>query len=83
MCGCQGSTESQCKVRVQLMEKLQTQLDDIEKCAKEAVHGSTKAMTPGAEGQASDTVVEKQRLIIEELRKRFRFQFGDNLEKVR
>jgi len=65
------------------MEKLQTQLDDIEKCAKEAVHITAEATTPGTGGQASNNVVEKQSLIIEELRKRFRFQFGDNLEKVR
>ena len=74
--------ESQHSVRVQLMQKLQTQLDDIEKCAEEAVQADAKAATPGG-GQALSSVAEKQRLIIEELRKRFHFQFGDNLEGVR
>ncbi len=66
------------------MHKLQSQLDDIEKCAKEAVQStSTTATTSKDKGQAITSVAEKQRLIMEELRKRFRFQFGDNLEAVR
>lgn len=66
------------------MHKLQTQLDDIEKCAKEAVQSTgTMAATSDHGGHAVSSVAEKQQLIIEELRKRFRFQFGDNLERVR
>ena len=64
------------------MQKLQNQLDDIENCAKEVAQTETKAATPGG-GQVLHSVAEKQRLIIEELRKRFRFRFGDNLEGVR
>ena len=78
------------------MEKLRNQLDDIEQCAKEATAstggGGGVARGEESEPQASALVVdpggvanpmaEKQRIIIEELRKRFDFQFGD-LEQLR
>lgn len=70
------------------MEKLRDQLDDIEKCAKEAAEyedgkSHDQASGGGAEGGAMlSAMAEKQRIIIEELRKRFDFQFGD-LEKLR
>lgn len=79
------------------MEKLRNQLDDIELCAKEAAssggvigggaegegsenQASALAATPG--GGVANLMAEKQRIIIEELRKRFDFQFGD-LEGLR
>lgn len=76
------------------MEKLRNQLDDIEQCAKEAAASSTggggvaegeesepqaSAVEPGG---VANPMAEKQRIIIEELRKRFDFQFGD-LERLR
>lgn len=77
------------------MERLKNQLDDIEQCAKEA---ATSNVVNGAEGEGSEAspkasgtikskgvvnpMMEKQRIIIEELRKRFNFQFGD-LETLR
>lgn len=75
------------------MEKLRSQLDDIEQCAKEATNA--EAMASGSHDQSGDqasggtaqegvvsAMAEKQRIIIEELRKRFDFQFGD-LERLR
>ena len=91
----QGSTEAQRQARVELMEKLRNQLDDIELCAKQAasaggvVGGRAEgeesesqacALPPGSE--VANPMAEKQRIIIEELRKRFDFQFGD-LEGLR
>ena len=88
----QGSTEAQRLVRIQLMEKLRNQLDDIEKCAQEAV--SSESVASGSDDQSDDraegnsqrgvvsSIAEKQRIIIDELRKRFDFQFGD-LERLR
>lgn len=73
------------------MEKLRNQLDDIEKCANEATVSGGVVSEPheeedGASGIDRGAVVsamaEKQRIIIEELRKRFDFQFGD-LERLR
>ena len=75
------------------MEKLQTQLDDIERCAQEATLSGGVASKPdpeaapeasavGAHGGVVNAMMEKQRIIIEELRKRFDFQFGD-LEGLR
>ncbi len=77
------------------MEKLRNQLDDIEQCAKEAASsggggGAVKGEESETESQASaadpggvpNHMAEKQRIIIEELRKRFDFQFGD-LERLR
>ena len=77
----QGSTETQRSIRMQLVEKLQTQLHDIEKCAMEAAESDAMEMTPGEDGPTS--MAEKQRVIIEQLQKRFHFQFGDSLEELR
>jgi hypothetical protein len=80
----QGSTEAQRLVRIELMEKLRNQLDDIEKCAKEAAEVESEESGDQASGGVAEgsAMVEKQRIIIEELRKRFDFQFGD-LERLR
>ena len=73
------------------MEKLRNQLDDIEKVAQEATtsasEGVASASADGEEAASKvatfqSTLAEKQRIIIEELRKRFNFQFGD-LERLR
>ncbi len=74
------------------MEKLKTQLADIERCAQEATESEGVAGQSGCvANQSGDqggaeggmvNVAEKQRIIIEELRKRFDFQFGD-LERLR
>ena len=66
------------------MEKLRNQLDDIEKCAQEATKsgsGDTAEAIRNEDG-VLNTMAEKQRIIIDELRKRFDFQFGD-LERLR
>lgn len=86
-----SSTEAQRQIRVELMEKLRHQLDDIERCAKEATSVSVASeshdqATPTTRAQDEgsvmlDAMAEKQRIIIEELRKRFDFQFGD-LERL-
>ena len=77
------------------MEKLRNQLDDIEQCAKEAAvsggggsdkgeesEGQASAASAAEPGGMANLMAEKQRIIIEELRKRFDFQFGD-LERLR
>lgn len=79
------------------MEKLRTQLDDIEKCAHEAATSSVGMVRESADqsgdeseggatalpvGMTTSSMIEKQRIIIEELRKRFDFEFGD-LEQLR
>ena len=73
------------------MAKLKTQLIEIEQCAQEATanhtlpqdgdHGDEVDGT-GKVGGASNTMSEKQKIIIEELRKRFDMQFGD-LDRLR
>lgn len=81
--------ETQRLIRIELMEKLRDQLDDIEKCATECggVAGESPDQADGAVGGTEGSTVlnamaENQRIIIEELRKRFDFQFGD-LERLR
>lgn len=77
-------------MRLELMEQLRNQLEDIEQCAREATASGgvagCVAQDNGATGTAEDgmfsAMAEKQRIIIEELRKRFDFQFGD-LEALR
>ena len=74
------------------MAKLKTQLEEIEQCAQEATashalpSGGDGDETDGAGlgGRASNSMSEKQKIIIEELRKRFDMQFGDlnNLRSV-
>ena len=72
------------------MAKLKTQLDEIEQCAQEATasQGTSQSgdgdVTDGAgqEGGVLSSMSEKQKIIIEELRKRFDMQFGD-LDRLR
>ena len=78
----QGSTEAQRKMRTELMAKLKTQLEEIEQCAQEAT--ASQALPQGSEDETDGagqggggSMSEKQKIIIEELRKRFDMQFGD------
>ena len=72
------------------MAKLKTQLDEIEQVAQEATasqipsQGSNGDETDGAGrvGGVLNSMSEKQKIIIEELRKRFDMQFGD-LDRLR
>ena len=72
-------------MRTELMAKLKTQLEEIEQCAQEATasqlpQGSSDGDEMDGAGQvggASNSMSEKQKIIIEELRKRFDMQFGD------
>lgn len=81
-------------MRTELMAKLKVQLEEIEQCAQEATAsqsfpqgdsgGDDGDETDGAGrvGVASSSMSEKQKIIIEELRKRFDMQFGD-LDRLR
>ena len=77
-------------MRLELMQQLRSQLEDIEQCAREATASGGVAggvaqdagTIDTAEGDVFSAMAEKQRIIIEELRKRFDFQFGD-LESLR
>ncbi len=72
------STEAQRRMRSTLIEKLQIQLTEIEQCAQEAT-----TVEEGSEVRdAANSMAEKQKIIIEELRKRFDLHFGD-LNKLR
>ena len=67
------------------MAKLKTQLEEIEQVAQEAT--AANALPSGTDSDESDgaghmggalnSMSEKQKIIIEELRKRFDMQFGD------
>ena len=74
------STEAQRQMRTTLMEKLQNQLTEIEKCAEEAA--ATEEGSEVTDVDVANSMSEKQKIIIEELRKRFDLQFG-NLEELR
>jgi len=76
-----GSTEHQKRHRTELMAKLRTQLEELEQCAQEAAEQQHSAGGVTGEGK-SGSLAEKQRIIIDELRKRFDLQFGD-LEQLR
>lgn len=77
------STEAQRRLRSSLMEKLQNQLTDIERCAKEATVSEEQRVGSEVTGAGmANSMSEKQKIIIEELRKRFDLQFG-NLEELR
>lgn len=66
-----GSTEAQKRMRAELMERLRTQLDELEQYAHEASENQP-------EGSAlSGSLAEKQQIIIDGLRRRFDLQFGD------
>ena len=81
-------------MRTELMAKLKVQLEEIEQCAQEAT--ASQSFTQGGSGGndgdeidgagrvgvASSSMSEKQKIIIEELRKRFDMQFGD-LDRLR
>ena len=80
-------------MRTELMAKLKTQLEEIEQCAQEATASQTFPQGgSGGEGDETDgagqvgvalnSMSEKQKIIIEELRKRFDMQFGD-LDRLR
>lgn len=84
-------------MRTELMAKLKTQLEEIEQCAQEATAGQSFSQdgsggSGGGGGDETDGVgqvgvslnsmSEKQKIIIEELRKRFDMQFGD-LDRLR
>lgn len=80
-------------MRTELMAKLKTQLEEIEQCAQEATasqsfpHGTRggegdETDGAGLVGGGSNSMSEKQKIIIEELRKRFDMQFGD-LDRLR
>ena len=74
------STEAQRRMRTTLMTKLQNQLTEIERCAEEAAAEEERSEV-NEEGGAN-SMAEKQKIIIEELRKRFDLQFG-NLDELR
>jgi hypothetical protein len=77
------------------MAKLKIQLKEIEQCAQVATAGQSFPQGGGSGGEdgdetdgtgrvgvASNSMSEKQKIIIEELRKRFDMQFGD-LDRLR
>ena len=68
-------------MRSEMMEKLRNQLEEIEQCAEKAttIDDESERRRNGA---VTNSMAEKQKIIIEELRKRFDFQFGD-LERLR
>ena len=82
-------------MRTELMAKLKVQLEEIEQCAQEATASQSLPQGGGSGGNdgdetdgagrvgvASSSMSEKQKIIIEELRKRFDMQFGD-LDRLR
>ena len=73
-------------MRSELMEKLRSQLAEIEECAQEVTTVTTSDPSGRPGGGATtilpNTLAEKQKIIIETLRKRFDFEFGD-LDQLR
>ncbi len=77
------STEAQRHMRTTLMVKLQNQLTEIEKCAQQAAAEEEDKGSEVNEGdRTSSSMAEKQKIIIEGLRKRFDLHFGD-LDELR
>ena len=70
-----GSTEAQQQRRLELMEGLKDQLKGLEECAQRVEEQD------GGEGAVEGDLAQKQRVIIEELCRRFNLQFGD-LERI-
>ena len=68
-----GSTEAQQQRRLDLMERLKDQLKYLEECAQSVGKGETG----GEEAKGRSDLLQKQYLVIEELRQRFDLQFGD------
>ncbi len=75
------STEAQRHMRNTLMVKLQHQLTEIEKCAQQAAVDEEEG-SEVTEGGGANSMAEKQKIIIEGLRKRFDLHFGD-LDQLR